>query len=77
MTDTLATPAGRARVEKLEGGKRLVMQTEYAPAGDQPQAIAELAAPLGLELDRSKDTAGALDELRVAGAGVGDLLGAR
>ncbi|MGI3165197.1 excinuclease ABC subunit UvrB [Pseudooceanicola sp. 200-1SW] len=29
--------------EKLEGGKRLVMQTSFAPAGDQPTAIAELA----------------------------------
>ncbi len=28
--------------EKLEGGKRFVMHTEYAPAGDQPAAIAEL-----------------------------------
>ncbi|MGG7643607.1 excinuclease ABC subunit UvrB [Rhodovulum sp. YNF3179] len=29
--------------EKLEGGKRFVMQTEFQPAGDQPTAIAELA----------------------------------
>ncbi len=29
--------------EKLEGGKRLVMATEFEPAGDQPTAIAELA----------------------------------
>ncbi|MDD8024084.1 MAG: excinuclease ABC subunit UvrB [Paracoccaceae bacterium] len=28
---------------KLEGGKRFVMKTEFAPAGDQPTAIAELA----------------------------------
>ncbi len=27
---------------KLEGGKRFVMQTSFAPAGDQPTAIAEL-----------------------------------
>ncbi len=32
-------PAAR---QKLEGGKRFVMQTEYEPAGDQPQAIAGL-----------------------------------
>ncbi|MDF0602451.1 excinuclease ABC subunit UvrB [Psychromarinibacter sp. C21-152] len=32
----------RAR-EKLEGGKRIVMQTEFTPAGDQPTAIAELS----------------------------------
>ncbi|NNL72220.1 MAG: DEAD/DEAH box helicase family protein, partial [Silicimonas sp.] len=28
--------------EKLEGGRTLVMQTEFQPAGDQPTAIAEL-----------------------------------
>ncbi|SET54040.1 excinuclease ABC subunit UvrB [Oceanicella actignis] len=28
--------------EKLEGGVRLVMETEFSPAGDQPAAIAEL-----------------------------------
>jgi Helicase subunit of the DNA excision repair complex len=38
-----APPDVRER-EKLEGGKRFVMQTEFAPAGDQPTAIAELAA---------------------------------
>nr|WP_106387477.1 excinuclease ABC subunit UvrB [Cognatishimia activa] len=30
------------RREKLEGGKRFTMHTEFAPAGDQPTAIAEL-----------------------------------
>ena len=29
--------------EKLEGGKRFVMQTAFEPAGDQPTAIAELS----------------------------------
>ncbi|SLN51656.1 UvrABC system protein B [Roseivivax jejudonensis] len=29
--------------EKLEGGKRFAMHTEYAPAGDQPTAIRELS----------------------------------
>ena len=29
--------------EKLEGGKRFVMSTEFEPAGDQPTAIAELS----------------------------------
>ena len=29
--------------DKLEGGKRLVMKTEFDPAGDQPTAIEELA----------------------------------
>ncbi|WP_418595707.1 excinuclease ABC subunit UvrB [Ponticoccus sp. (in: a-proteobacteria)] len=31
------------RREKLEGGKRFRMQTEFAPAGDQPTAIVELS----------------------------------
>ncbi|MRX51559.1 excinuclease ABC subunit UvrB [Paracoccus sp. S-4012] len=31
------------RREKLEGGRRFVMQSEFQPAGDQPTAIAELA----------------------------------
>lgn len=31
------------RREKLEGGKRFVMRTEFEPAGDQPTAIKELA----------------------------------
>ncbi|UYV39515.1 excinuclease ABC subunit UvrB [Rhodobacteraceae bacterium D3-12] len=30
--------------EKLEGGKRIVMHTEFTAAGDQPTAIAELTA---------------------------------
>ena len=29
--------------EKLEGGKRFVMKTDFAPAGDQPTAIVELS----------------------------------
>ena len=32
------------RREKLEGGRRFVMQSEFSPAGDQPNAIAELSA---------------------------------
>ncbi|MFE3837587.1 excinuclease ABC subunit UvrB [Pseudogemmobacter sonorensis] len=32
----------RARREKLEGGRRFVMQTPFTAAGDQPTAIAEL-----------------------------------
>ncbi|MCB1396091.1 MAG: DEAD/DEAH box helicase family protein, partial [Rhodobacteraceae bacterium] len=32
--------------EKLEGGKRFVMQSPFQPAGDQPTAIAELSAGL-------------------------------
>ncbi len=37
-----AAPHVRAR-EKLEGGRQLVMRTEFKPAGDQPTAIAEIA----------------------------------
>ena len=43
MTDTLVTVPARDGGGKLEGGKRLVMQTEYAAAGDQPRAIEELS----------------------------------
>jgi excinuclease ABC subunit B len=32
--------------EKLEGGRKLVMHTEFEPAGDQPTAITELTAGL-------------------------------
>ncbi len=35
--------AALARQDKLEGGRRFVMQSEFDPAGDQPTAIAELA----------------------------------
>jgi excinuclease ABC subunit B len=42
MSDQTTT-ANRPRAEKLEGGRRLVMQTEFRPAGDQPQAIAEIS----------------------------------
>ena len=33
--------------EKLEGGKRLVMKTEFSAAGDQPTAIRELSGGIG------------------------------
>ncbi|TMM51170.1 excinuclease ABC subunit UvrB [Sulfitobacter sabulilitoris] len=40
----LANPAPDVRSRpKLEGGKTFVMNTEYAPAGDQPTAIRELS----------------------------------
>ncbi|MDU9005725.1 excinuclease ABC subunit UvrB [Sedimentitalea todarodis] len=38
----MTAPSGPPR-EKLEGGRRLVMATDFEPAGDQPTAIAELA----------------------------------
>ena len=41
--DSLVTVPDPRRREKLEGGKRLEMVTEYSPAGDQPTAIAELS----------------------------------
>jgi excinuclease ABC subunit B len=42
MSDQTATVAAQ-KTEKLEGGQRFVMHTEFSPAGDQPQAIAELS----------------------------------
>ncbi|WP_290442992.1 excinuclease ABC subunit UvrB [Rhodovulum tesquicola] len=38
-----APPAPTRPREKLEGGRRFVMRTEFQPAGDQPTAIAALA----------------------------------
>ena len=44
MTQTLSPLSEQpARKEKLDGGKRLIMHTEFRPSGDQPTAIAELA----------------------------------
>ncbi|WP_299284031.1 excinuclease ABC subunit UvrB [uncultured Tateyamaria sp.] len=41
----LSNPAEDVRTRlKLEGGKRLAMNTEFEPAGDQPTAIKELSA---------------------------------
>jgi len=48
--------------EKLEGGRRFVMQSEFAPAGDQPSAIAELAQ--GIE-------AGERDQVLLGATGTG------
>jgi len=39
-------PHRPARPEKIEGGRRLRVVSEYQPAGDQPQAIADLVAGL-------------------------------
>jgi len=36
-------PAMAGRREKLEGGRRFVMKSEFEPAGDQPTAIVELS----------------------------------
>ena len=44
MPALLHSPAPDVRTrEKLEGGRRFVMHTEFKPAGDQPTAIAELS----------------------------------
>ncbi len=40
----LWTPHRPSRPAKSEGGKRFVIKSDYQPAGDQPQAIAELVA---------------------------------
>ena len=37
-------PHRPARPQKLEGGQRFKLVSDYAPAGDQPQAIRELVA---------------------------------
>ncbi len=42
MSDETVTVI-RRKVEKLEGGRRFAMQTEFLPAGDQPAAIGELS----------------------------------
>jgi excinuclease ABC subunit B len=56
------TPHRPPRPEKSEGGIRLVMQTDFAPAGDQPAAIADLVAGL-------KDGAATQVLLGVTGSG--------
>ncbi|WP_439154998.1 excinuclease ABC subunit UvrB [Yoonia sp.] len=41
----LANPSPDVKTrEKLEGGKKFVLKTEFSPAGDQPTAIKELSA---------------------------------
>ena len=51
--DTLVTiperpNRGATGHEKLEGGVRIVMETEFSPAGDQPTAIAEISAAINM-----------------------------
>ncbi|MGR3635117.1 MAG: excinuclease ABC subunit UvrB [Shimia sp.] len=41
-----AAPADPKTRPKLEGGRRIVLHTEFDPAGDQPTAIAELTSGL-------------------------------
>ncbi|MCV2869000.1 excinuclease ABC subunit UvrB [Defluviimonas sp. WL0002] len=47
---------------KLEGGRRFVMKTDFAPAGDQPTAIAELSAGV---------TSGERDQVLLGATGTG------
>ncbi|MFQ6547708.1 excinuclease ABC subunit UvrB [Aestuariibius sp. 2305UL40-4] len=56
-----AAPDVKTR-DKLEGGKRFVMQTEFQAAGDQPTAIAELSAGV---------TSGERDQVLLGATGTG------
>ena len=47
IAPALWTPHRPARPEKSEGGRRFKLVSDYAPAGDQPTAIAELADGVG------------------------------
>ena len=47
LFDPLTLPTGPRAREKLEGGRRFVLHSDFQPAGDQPTAIAELTAGLG------------------------------
>ncbi len=51
LTAPVLNPAPIVDRPKLEGGRALVMQTEFIPAGDQPTAIAELTEGLTLGED--------------------------
>ena len=42
LPETPFVPHRPPRPEKSEGGQKLVLQSEFEPAGDQPEAIAEL-----------------------------------
>ena len=44
--ETLHNDSRQGLHQKLEGGKELVLHTEFTPAGDQPTAIAELVEGL-------------------------------
>jgi excinuclease ABC subunit B len=55
-------PHKPARPDKAEGGKKFILKSDYEPAGDQPQAIAEL-----VEAARNGETSQVL--LGVTGSG--------
>ena len=46
-TGTAFVPHKPARPDKAEGGRKFVLKSDYEPAGDQPQAIAELTQAAG------------------------------
>ncbi|MCC6008513.1 MAG: excinuclease ABC subunit UvrB [Rhodobacteraceae bacterium] len=47
QTETAALPIGtRPQRDKLDGGRRFVLQADFSPAGDQPAAIRELSSGL-------------------------------
>ena len=56
-----AAPDVRSR-DKLEGGIRFRMQSEFQPAGDQPTAIAEISAAIN---------AGERDQVLLGATGTG------
>jgi excinuclease ABC subunit B len=62
MQDAPLTQPAPAPRHKLEGGKRFVMHTDYQPAGDQPNAIAELSQGV---------TAGERDQVLLGATGTG------
>ena len=57
-TQTELSPQDLRQHLKMEGGKRLVMNTQFEPAGDQPTAIAELKQGI-LDGDRNQVLLGA------------------
>ncbi|MEO1563658.1 MAG: excinuclease ABC subunit UvrB [Pseudomonadota bacterium] len=46
MSDLMVKQSDRLQKSKLEGGQRIVLHSEFSPAGDQPSAIKELVAGL-------------------------------
>ncbi len=54
----LTKGAGRGKLDKLEGGKRFVMHSDFSPAGDQPNAIRDLSTAI-LEGERDQVLLGA------------------
>ncbi len=49
MTDLAMPTTPKPPRDKLEGGRRFILKSEFEPAGDQPTAIAELVAGINAE----------------------------